>query len=136
VRVCGADLTSIDGINIISAMNISGGKRVKGPNRRVKNRVADVLRMGAVSLLNSHSCLGARYRQLRRHAKIPAAAVKAMARYLAVLVYRLLTKGQAWVDRGAAVFEQKRKQRAIAALHTKASAEGFRLVPFAEASQT
>jgi hypothetical protein len=165
VRVCGADLTSIDGINIISAMtiisevgadmtrftdenhfaswlgltggqNISGGKRVKGPNRRVKNRVADVLRMGAVSLLNSDSYLGARYRQLRRNARIPAVAVKAMARYLALLVYRLLTKGQAWVDRGAAVFEQKRKQRAIAALHMKASAEGFRLVPFAEASQT
>jgi transposase len=165
VRVCGADLTSIDGINIISAMtiisevgtdmtrfanenhfaswlgltggeNISGGKRVKGPKRRVKNRVADVLRMGAASLLNSDSYLGARYRQLRRNARIPAVAVKAMARYLAVLVYRLLTKGQAWVDRGAAVFEQKRKQRAIAALHTKASAEGFRLVPFAEASQT
>jgi hypothetical protein len=30
----------------------------------VKNRVADVLRMGATSLLNSPSYLGARYRQL------------------------------------------------------------------------
>jgi transposase len=75
LRICGADLTSIDGINIIAAMtiiaevgtdlrkfpdedhfvswlgltgseNISGGKRVKGAKRKVKNRVADVLRRG------------------------------------------------------------------------------------------
>jgi hypothetical protein len=31
-----------------------------------------------------------------------AASVQAMARYLTVLVYRTLTKNQAWVDRGAA----------------------------------
>jgi hypothetical protein len=29
-----------------------------------------------------------------------------MARYLAVLVYRLLTRGEAWVDRGTATFER------------------------------
>ena len=33
-----------------------------------------------------------------------------MARYLAVLIYRLMTKGEAWVDRGAAQFEQKRRK--------------------------
>ena len=34
-----------------------------------------------------------------------------MARYLAVLIYRLLTQGEAWVDRGAAQFERKRLER-------------------------
>ena len=33
-----------------------------------------------------------------------------MARYLACLVYRLLTKGPAWVDRGAAYYESKREE--------------------------
>jgi transposase len=162
VRICGVDLTSIDGINIIGAMtilselgpdlrqfkdedhftswlgltgnqNISGGKRVKGPKRKVNNRVADALRMGATSLLNSNSYLGARYRQLRRNAKIPAVAVKAMARYLAVLVYRLLTKGQAWVDRGAQLFEQQRRERDLTVLQKRAHEHGLQLVPLAAA---
>ena len=163
MRICGADLISIDGINIISAMtivsevgtdmhkfpdedhfaswlgltaneNISGGKRVKGAKRKVKNRVADVLRMGATSLLNSDSYLGARYRQLRRNAKIPAVAVKAMARYLAVLAYRLLTKGQAWVDRGAERYEQQRQERDLKILREKAQKHGLQLVPLAVAN--
>ena len=157
-RICGVDLTSIDGISTISALTIvsevgpdlsgfqdedhfaswlgltgdhnsSGGRPVKGPKRKVKNRVADVLRMGATSLLHSQSYLGARYRHLRRNAKFPAVAVKAMARHLAVLVYRLLTKGQAWVDQGARQFELKREQREMAALQAQAQARGFHLVP-------
>ena len=123
-RICGVDLTSIDGIGPIAALTIlsevgtdlsafpdedhftswlgltgtqnsSGGKAVKGPRRKVKNRVAEVLRMGATTLLNSQSYLGARYRHLRRNAKLPAVAVKAMARYLAVLVYRLAAQARA-----------------------------------------
>jgi transposase len=162
-RICGADLTSIDGISTISALtivsevgtdmsefadedhfaswlglvgnkNITGGKPVRGPKRKVKSRVADVLRMGATSLLNSDSYLGARYRHLRRKTKTPAIAVKAMARYLAVLIYRLLTKGQAWVDRGAAQFEQKRQERDFTALRARALAQGFQLVPVTAAN--
>ena len=52
-----------------------------------------------------------------------------MARYLGILVYRLLTKGQAWVDRGAERFEQKRQQWEMASLIKRASANGFQLVP-------
>ncbi len=54
-----------------------------------------------------------------------------MARYLAVLVYRLLTKGHAWVDRGARQFEDKREQRELAALQAQARARGLQLVPVA-----
>jgi hypothetical protein len=56
-------------------------------------------------------------------------AVKAMARYLACLVYRLLTKGQDYVDRGAAYFEKKRTEREIVGLQRKAAEHGMRLVP-------
>jgi len=52
---------------------------------------------------------------------------------MAVLIYRLLTKGQAWVDRGADKFEQKRTERELASLKSKALAKGFRLTPIAEA---
>jgi hypothetical protein len=51
-----------------------------------------------------------------------------MARYLRVLVYRLLTHGQAWVDRGAAKFE-RRRQELDASLNSRALAKGFKLVP-------
>jgi transposase len=57
-----------------------------------------------------------------------------MARYLAVLIYRMLTHGEAWVDRGAAKFEQKRGELELATLNSKAKAQGFRLVPITEAS--
>jgi transposase len=108
-RVCGVDLTSIDGIRVMTAFtvisevgtdmsrfqdehhftswmglapskDISGGKIIGGGKKKVKNRVAVVLRTAATTLLESDTHLG--------------------ARYLAVLIYRLLTKGEAWVDRG------------------------------------
>jgi transposase len=90
--------------------------------------------MAATSLLHSDSQLGARYRHLRGRLPTHAEAVKAMARYLAVLVYRLLTKGEAWMDRGAAQFEQKHAERELASLNSKARVKGFKLIPLAEAS--
>ena len=68
------------------------------------NRVGNAFRMAAQSLIRSNSYLGARFRYLR--AKLGGIkAVKAMARHLACLFYRLVTKGQAWVDRGAEHFK-------------------------------
>jgi transposase len=162
-RICGVDLTTIDGINVITAQtiiaeigtdisafrtenhfsswlgltpskDISGGKVIGSGRRKVQNRVATALRMAATTLLKSKSYLGGRYRHLRKELPAHASAVKAMARYLAVLVYRMLTKGEAWVDRGAAQFEQRRTELDLAMLKFKAQAKGFKLVPIAEAS--
>jgi hypothetical protein len=80
-------------------------------------------------LLNSKSYLGARYRHLRHPLPCKAAAVKARARYLAVLIYRMLTQGAVWVDRGAKQFEQKRSDREMAMRTSKALAQGFKLTP-------
>ena len=156
-RKTGVDLTTIDGINVLTAQTIfaelgadlsafpseahfcswltlspkrdvSGGKVIKHVSSPMQNRVALALRMAAQSLFNSNSYLGAKSRQLR--ARLGGLkAIKAMARCLACLVYRLLTKGQAWVDRGAAHFEEQRKFRDMAALGRRAAAMGLRLVP-------
>ena len=155
-RVCGVDLTRIDGIDILTAQtvvaevgadfsrwkdeshfaswlglspcrDISGGKVLKQGSLKVKNRVATALRTAASSLLFSDSYLGARFRSLRTRRGAPK-AIKAMARYLACLIYRMFTRGQAWVDRGAQEFENKRTQRELAALQYKAAAHGFKLV--------
>ena len=155
-RVCGVDLTSIDGIDILTAQTVvaelgtdfsrwkdelhfsswlglspsravSGGKVLKQGTRKIKNRVAAALRTAASTLLRSDSCLGARFRSLRTRRGAPK-AIKAMARYLACLIYRMFTHGQAWVDRGAQEFENKRAQRELSALRRKTAAHGFKLV--------
>jgi transposase len=155
-RVCGVDLTSIDGIDVMTAQtivaelgtdfsrwqdeahlaswlglspsrDISGGKVLKQGTRKVKNRVATALRTAANTLLHSDSYLGARFRSLQTRRGAPK-AIKAMARYLACLIYRMFTHGQAWVDRGAKDFENRRAQRELFALQRKAAAHGFKLV--------
>jgi len=73
--------------------DITGGKVIKQKSRESKNRVANALRMAARSLSRSDSYLGARYRRLRARME-GTKAVKAMARHLACLVHRLLTKGR------------------------------------------
>jgi hypothetical protein len=56
------------------------------------------LRMAATSLLNSKTYLGSRYRHLRKQLPSYASAIKAMARYLAVLVYPYLpTVKPGWI---------------------------------------
>ena len=101
---------------------------IRHTREKNRNRVAGVLRMAANALLRSDSYLGARYRSLRTRLGSPK-AIKAMARYLACIIYRLFTKGQAWVDRGADHFESTRQTRDLARLQAQADSRGFRLVP-------
>ena len=44
------------------------------------------------------------------------------------MISRLLTKGQLRVDRGAAYYEAKRKERELRALERKAAALGVKVV--------
>ena len=156
-RVLGVDLTRIDGIKVMTAQtvyaelgsdlsafpteghftswlllapkrDVSGGKVIRHYSVHGRNRVANALRMAAESLKDSDSYLGARYRSLRGRLG-GLKAVKAMARYLACLIYRMLTKGQAWVDRGAAYYEQRRQEKEFSHLQRKAAALGMQLVP-------
>jgi len=160
-RAMGVDLTTIDGIDVITAQmifseigpdfsafpdeshfaswltlspqrDISGGKVIRHVPAAGRQRVANALRMATQSLSKSNSYLGARYRRLRSRMEGPL-AVKAMARYLACLVYRMVTKGQAYVDRGAAHFEAKRWERERLSLQRRAITLGFKLVPATQA---
>jgi transposase len=110
--------------------DISGGKVIRHVPAAGRQRVANALRMAAQSLSRSKSYLGARYRRLRARLDGPV-AIKAMARYLACLIYRLVTQGQVYVDRGAAHYEQKRQERERLALERRASTLGLQLVPAA-----
>jgi transposase len=156
-RTMGVDLTRIDGIDVMTAQvifseigpdfsafpdenhfaswlklapqrDISGGKVIRHVPAAGRNRIANALRMAAQALSRSNSYLGARYRRLRMRMDGPLAN-KAMARYLACLVYRMVTKGQVYVDRGAAHYEAKRQEREHIALQRRAANLGLRLVP-------
>jgi transposase len=155
-RIFGVDLTKIDGIDVMTAQviltelgtdlsafpdegafsswlelvtrkDITGGKVIRQKARKSKNRVANALRMAAEALSRSDSYLGARYRQFRARMEGPG-AVKAMAHYLARLVYRLLTKGEEYFDRGVVYFEKKRDERELVRLQRKAAELGLKLV--------
>ena len=158
-RICGVNLATIDGVDVMTIQTlvaesgvdmspwrsedhlvswlklapnrqISGGKVMRQEQSKAKNRVADGLRMAASTPMHSESYLGARFRQLRGRLG-PAKAIKAMAAHLARLIYRMLTRGQAWVDRGAQDYQDRRVQREKQSLERKAIALGFRLLPAA-----
>ena len=109
---------------------IRGGKVIKHERRKINNRVTEALRMAASTLEHSDSFLGAKFRHLKSRLG-PKKAIKAMAAHLARLIYRMLTHGKAWVDRGAQEHEAKRTERETRSLRRKAATLGFRLEPAA-----
>ena len=154
-RISGVDLTRIDGIEVMVAQTvlsevgldmgrwkteahfsswlglcpdnrISGDRVLRRGTRRVINRAATALRMAATTLIRSQSYLGAQYRRLRTKLGAPK-AITAMAHRLARLVYRLLKYGQTYVDKGAAYYEQRNRQKQIQFLRKKAEQLGLRV---------
>jgi len=156
-RICGVNLASLPGVDVMTVQTfvaelgtdmsrwpsedhlvswlklspqrqVSGGKLIKHERQKVKNRVAGALRMAASTLDRSDSYLGARFRSWCIRLGKPK-AIKAMAAHLARLFYRMLTRGQVWVDRGAQEFEKRRQAREQINLERRAKALGLRLVP-------
>lgn len=158
-RLCGVDLTRIDGIDVSTVMKvvaevgldlskfksvkhfcswlglcpgtkISGGKRLSSRGKRCANRATQAFKMAAVSLLRSQSALGAYYRRLCGRMD-KSRAVKAAAHKLARLVYTMLTKGEEYVDKGQDYYEQKYQQRVLANLQRRAAILGYQIIPAA-----
>jgi len=158
-RLCGSDLTRIDGISSRTArtvlcevgfdlsafptekhfvswlrlcprMNSSGGKsfRRKKPNGMGAGRVAATFRMAASSLRSSKTALGAQYRRIA-YRNGSSVAVFAIARRLAVLVYRMLRWGQDYVDEGLEAYEARHEEKRIKGISKAAKAMGYVLVP-------
>ena len=156
-RVSGVDLTQIEGINVLTAQkvlfeigpdvsawadekkfcswlglspnhHISGGKVLKRRSRKVVNPLSVALRLAARSLRRSQSALGANFRRLIAKIGMPK-AITAMARKLAVLIYRTLKFGSAYVDKGVAYYEQKYQQSKLDYLQRQAAKLGLSLVP-------
>lgn len=157
-RWAGADLTRIDGINIrvaqavltelghdLSAFpsekhfvswlrlsprtSISGGKVLAKKSRGTgSTRVANALRMAALSVSRSKTALGAYYRKVSR-GNDGGVAIFATARKLAILIYRMLRWGTDYVDIGQQAYEQRYRERSLKGLQKQAKSLGFELRP-------
>lgn len=157
VRITGADLTRIEGIDVTSALkliaeigidmskwpsekhfaswlclcpgtDISGGKRLSSHTRSSSNRAATILRVSAQALHGSQTAMGAYYRRMRMLLGAPK-AITATAHKLALRVYHMLKYGGEYVVEGQEAYEKKFHDRLIRNLKRKAEAFGYNLMP-------
>jgi transposase len=155
-KMCGVDLTRIDGIDITTALTvisevgpdmsrfqtvkhftswlglcpgtkITGGKVMSGKTKRVANRAAQALRLAAAALRTSQSALGAYFRRMCARMDKPK-AVTAAAHKLARLIYTMLTKGEEYTDQGQDYFEERYRERVVRQLSLRAEKLGLKLV--------
>lgn len=155
-RMCGVDLTRIDGIDLSTALavisetgtdmsrfatvkhftcwlglcpgtKITGGKIMSGKTKRCANRAAQALRLAAAALRSSQSALGAYFRRMCARMDKPK-AVTAAAHKLARLIYTMLTKGEEYTDQGQDYYEERYRERVLRQLAQRAEKMGMKLV--------
>ncbi len=154
-RITGVDWTQVDGIDVQVAQSViaevgvdlkafpsekhfanwlglcptnetSGGKVLNRRTPKVVNRAKVAFRQAA-STLRSQSYLGAQYRRLRTRLGAPK-AITAMARKLACLFYRLLQRGQQYVDKGMEYYEQRYRDQQVRFVIQRAKQLGLQIV--------
>ena len=104
------------------------GKMNKRSKKRAATRAGQVFKAAAQSLLNSKEpSLGAFCRRLKAR-KGSGIAIKATARKLAVLYYRIFSNGLQYVEEGIKMYEDKIKNQEIKYLTKKATALNLQLV--------
>ncbi len=157
-RICGIDLTAIDGLNTLTVQqilsetgtdmskfptvkhftswltlsphnDISGGKILTSKTKKSKNRAAQAFRMAAQSVSRSNSAFGAFYRKMRVKHGGGAKAITATAHKIARIFYFMLKHKQEYIDPGQQDYEQKYQERTIKNLKRKAKTLGMELVP-------
>ena len=155
-KMCGVDLTRIDGINVTTALaviseigtdmsrfptvkhfacwlglcpgtKITGGKVMSSKTKRVANRAAQALRMAAAALRSSQSALGAYFRRMCSRMDKPK-AITAAAHKLARLIYTMLTKGEEYTDQGQDYYEERYRESVLRNLAKRAEKMGMKLV--------
>jgi hypothetical protein len=106
---------------------ISGGKVLSSRTKPSNNRVAQALRMAAVSLYRSKTAIGAFFRRMRSRLGAPK-AVTAAAHKLARILYRMLASGTNYREVGENYYEQQYQERSVASLTRRAKEFGYILV--------
>ena len=112
---------------------ISGGKALKGRAPKRINRAGQALRMAATTARHNRSFIGACHRARLRRLDTPR-AVKATAHQLARLIYAMLTRGEAYVEKGVEHFECERRDRQLRHLRRQARRFNLALVDVEQAA--
>ena len=160
-NITGVDLTSIDGIHVLTAQtviseigldmnrwptvkhftswlglcphnDISGGKVNKRYSKKIKNRAAQALRNAARALANSQSSLGAFYRRMRARKGVMKANV-ATAHKLARIIYFMLKHKTPYYDPGIQTYQAQQNAYRLKHLQRQAARLGMKLEPIAAA---
>ena len=95
--------------------------------QRTANRAAQALSLAAAARRPSKSALGAYFRRLCARIDKPK-AIPAAAHKLARLIYTMLTKGDAYVDKGQEYYEERNRSRVLHQLQQRAQKLGTTLV--------
>lgn len=156
-RITGVDLTDVPGISTLTAHTIlmevgtdvsrfrnasafaswlglcpekqvSGGKVLYTRTRKVKNRAAIALRLGAHCLYHAQNYLGDFYRKMKWRLGAPA-AITATAHKLARILYHMLSTRQPYSEEVFARCDQQSSIRAEIRLRKQAAELGFQLSP-------
>ena len=162
-KIFGTDLTLIPGLNLVNVLillseigsdlkkrwrdgdafaawlglcpgaKISGGKVLSSRTPHVVNRVASILRLAAVVIGRTETCLGVFYRRMKaKHGAAKAAT--ATARKLAVLIYHLQTTGENYKEPDRKNYDEKVRKYKVMRLTHQAKELGFNLVPLEKAA--
>jgi transposase len=107
---------------------ITGGRVFASSSRHRVSPASTALRLAAQALRSSDSPLGERFRRLCSRLGTPK-AITAMAHYLAKLIYRGLTYGQAYLEKGLAALGTQSQNKAMQSLRRRAAHLGCRVVP-------
>src|SRR5262245_16859396 len=106
---------------------ISGGKVLYTKSRRVRNRVALALRLGAYSLHHANNYLGEFFRRITRKLGKPQ-AITATAHKPARIVFHLLNTKEAYNESVFRRYEEEALKHAELRLRKHAARMGFQLV--------
>jgi hypothetical protein len=157
-RIAGVDLTDIPGISAATAQvvlteigtdlsrfrnasaswlglcpekRVSGGKILSCQTRKVKNRAAIALRMGANSLCRAKGYFGDFFRRMRARLGTPQ-AITATAHKIARVLYHVLITKEPYNETLFHHLDEQALKRAEARLRKQASSLGFQLTPFVD----
>ena len=159
-RIAGVDLTDVPSIGAITAhtlimevgpdvsrfrnasafaawlglcpeKEISGGKVLSTKSRKVKNRAAIALRLGAHCLYHAKNYLGEFYRKMKCRLGAPE-AVTATAHKLARIVYHLLLTKEPYDESVFVRCDRQENTRAELRLRKQAANLGYMLSPIPE----
>mgnify|MGYP001032511047 CR=1 FL=1 len=131
----GSDLTKwVVEKRFTSWLGLAPGQNHSGKKRRNKRKkghpkAGQIFRQIARSLIESKNiALGAFGRRIKGR-RGPGVAIKAVARKLAVLYWRMMVKGLDYVERGVKAYEEKMKLQNQRWLEKKAQEMGYQLTP-------